>query len=111
MKTKYTPGPWFYDKTWGLIHDILKSAKGPHESAAEICAVHAGRTGKKDETQANARVIAASPELLEACEYAAELIKIARQYFPKSMKNNDKFQLENTCAAIGRAIQKARGEG
>ena len=45
-----------------------------------------------------------------ACEYAAELIRTARQHFPKSMRNADKFQLENTCATIGKAIAKAKGE-
>ena len=51
----------------------------------------------------------AAPELLEACEQALELIKIARGYFPKSVHNQDKFQLESACAAIGTAIQKAGG--
>jgi hypothetical protein len=48
----------------------------------------------------------AGPELLEALQYAQELLKSARQYFPKSMKNSDRFQLENTNAVVGKAIAK-----
>ena len=59
---------------------------------------------------ANAQLLAAAPELLEACEYAAELIKTARRYFPKSIRNRDRFQLENVCATLGKAIRKAKAE-
>ncbi len=66
-----------------------------------------------EEGQANARRIVqcvnSHDDLLEACIYAKKLIEIARQYFPKSIRNTDKFQLENTCAAIGKAIYKAEG--
>jgi hypothetical protein len=55
-------------------------------------------------------LIAAAPEMLEALEYAAEIIKTARQYFPKSIQNSDRFQLENTCASVGKAIVHAKGE-
>jgi hypothetical protein len=48
--------------------------------------------------------------LLEACKHAAELIKTARQHFPKSIHHADKFQLENTCACISYAIAKAEWE-
>lgn len=47
------------------------------------------------------------PELLDALKYAYKLIPIARQFFPKSIRNSDTFQLENTCAMVGKAISKA----
>jgi hypothetical protein len=46
-------------------------------------------------------------ELLQALSYAAELIKTARRYFPKSIRNRDKFQLENTNAAIVDVLYRA----
>lgn len=52
-------------------------------------------------------LMCAAPELLKALEYAAELIPIARRYFPKSIENSNTFQLENTCATINTAIHKA----
>ena len=47
-------------------------------------------------------------EMLQALEYAQEFIKLARRYFPKSIQHRDKFQLENACATIGKAIQRAK---
>lgn len=49
-------------------------------------------------------------ELLEACQEAMKLVEVARQYFPKSIHNGDKFKLENTCAMIGNAIAKTEGK-
>lgn len=46
------------------------------------------------------------PELLEALHVSAELIKIARAYFPKSVKHPDKFKLELASATIGKALQQ-----
>ena len=43
--------------------------------------------------------------LLQACKEAERLIVKARKYFPKSIKNSDKFELENTCATISRALE------
>lgn len=63
----------------------------------------------KQQQADNARLIATSPELLAACKMAAKLILTARQYYPKSMHNNNKFDLENTNATIMAAIAKAEG--
>lgn len=57
-----------------------------------------------------ATLFAASPELLDALRYASELIPVARKYFPKSIRNRDRFQLENTCATINKAITKVEGQ-
>jgi hypothetical protein len=51
--TKHTPGPWVRNETWGLI----VSGDG------EVAALHSGN-------EANARLIAAAPELLAALEDA-----------------------------------------
>lgn len=52
----------------------------------------------------------AAPDMVEALTYAAAIIKVARRYFPKSVSNHDRFDLENTNAAINKALAKARGE-
>jgi hypothetical protein len=68
----------------------------------------------KRQSMAAQRALIAEQEreraLLEACKCAAELIKTARQHFPKSIHHPDKFQLEHTCACISKAIDKAEGE-
>lgn len=45
-------------------------------------------------------------EVLEALKIADNLVKIARQYFPKSIRNTDRFQLEAACATIKGALAK-----
>ena len=60
-------------------------------------------------TEANARLIAAAPDMYEALKYAKEIIDIAKRYFPKSVTNGDKYSLLNLDATISKAIRKAEG--
>ena len=63
MSVKYTPGPWRHNETWGLImagNDV------------EVAACHAGRGG---DAKANAALIAAAPDLLEALKSMTEAFK------------------------------------
>jgi len=103
---KHTPGPWTYYEWCGSvsannirIFDTPDMYDEDTEKWREMT----------DTEKADLRLIAAAPEMLEALKYADKLIKTARQYFPKSIKNSDRFQLENTCATIGKAINKAEG--
>lgn len=61
------------------------------------------------EGEGNGYLLAAAPEMLEALKNAACLIKCARQYFPKSMHNGNKFELEKINAMVCAAISKAEG--
>lgn len=45
-------------------------------------------------------------ELENVLQTANALVKVARQHFPKSIHHGDRFQLENTSAAIGTALLK-----
>lgn len=47
--------------------------------------------------------------ILETLEAASALINLARQYFPKSPRHHDKFQLECVSAAISKALYIAKG--
>ena len=58
----------------------------------------------------SADLIVAAPDMYEALKETVKLITVARQYFPKSIKKGDKFQLENTCACINKALSKAEGK-
>jgi len=109
-QSKHTPGPW------RATHEgyIASENNGyvPIRTPFRKDAFDDGptRSDHKEETlQANARLIAAAPAMLEALRYAAELIPTARRYFPKSVKFSDRFQLENVCATIGKAIAQAEG--
>ena len=65
MNEKHTPGPWKVDQTWALI-------VGP--KMEEIAAVHSSmpsggnRVSWRQTAEANARLIAAAPDLLQALE-------------------------------------------
>lgn len=49
-------------------------------------------------------LMAASPQMLQALKEAKELVALADKYFPKSIRNSDKFKLLLTDAAINKAI-------
>lgn len=83
MKPKFTPGPWIYDDIYGLI---LAKTNG-----AEIAACHSG-------IEANARLIAAAPEMLAALEWLYPILKARSENAPDSLKK------------IKDLIAKARGE-
>jgi hypothetical protein len=101
MRTTHTPGPW----------KIAMCDDGSGEVVPEvgfgICVMN---LTVAERVEPNARLIAAAPEMLEALKLCAELMTEARKHFPKSIKHRDKFQLENTCATINKAITKAEGE-
>jgi homoserine kinase len=60
---------------------------------------------------ADVRLIASAPELLAALNDARAMLKTARQYFPKSIRNSDTFRLLNVLAnTIEPAIARAKKE-
>jgi hypothetical protein len=63
MKAKHTPGPWHHVGD-GLVYTELTSND---DEAIFICdATEEGWMGPNDEEKANAQLISAAPELLEA---------------------------------------------
>lgn len=102
-QAKHTPGPWTAASQDTETNEI------PIKCGKSILARVAPRPHWDATQEANARLIAAAPAMLEALRYAAKLIPTARRYFPKSVKFSDRFQLENVCATIGKAISQAEG--
>lgn len=104
--TKHTPGPW--EASHVFIENkpnrtIITQREWGGRTIADL-----GETSAVN--PANAALIAASPNLLAACKEAREILKTASQYFPKSIKNPDRFSLLNTLAnTIEPAIKKAEG--
>ena len=96
----HTPGPLFVDgDSESVMHFHVRQGKeaGFHQ-VAMYC------------SEADAHLYASAPDLLEACKAAATLINIARLYFPKSIKNCNKFSLEKTNATLNNVIQEAESE-
>lgn len=105
-KPNITPGPWKQDAR--LNNSSTLSGAGKHlatfhRDGQTTTQVHPSA----GEAEANARAIAAVPDLLEALELARDLIKVARSRFPKSVKNPDTYKLCLADAAIGSALAKA----
>ena len=99
--SKHTKGPWKHDETWGLI----VTAEGH-----EIAACHAGRSGTKQETQANARLISAAPELSSAALLAEITLQRLLDEVKAVKDSHLSFTVESTIAELQRALSKARGE-
>lgn len=123
---KHTPGPWT------VYHENGSLGSGGHYGVEagdlpgrfKTIAVCAHGSVEKPEQRANAALIAAAPEtaaerdrlresnaeLLAALVEARSVLESARQYFPSSIKNPDRFRLLNVLAnAVDPAIAKAIG--
>lgn len=113
----HTPTPWRVSENIieirTFVKDVLDSRGIPTGVLIEEVDRELSTPNAVAHADANAAFIVCAvnshEELLEALKEAQKLISTARQYFPKSMRNSDKFSLENTCAAIGNAIAKAEG--
>ena len=91
--SKHTPGPWTVDETWMLI-------MGPGN--VEIAAIHGGdMRADRQSGRINARLIAAAPDLLAACEEMFSNLAGPLDY-------SSRYGLMWTFAQA--AIQKARGK-
>lgn len=97
MSEKYTPGPWNANFTrfsgWVVGFHITDPK---HGSLRPICEAY-DKTGamNPDEIAANARLIAAAPELLEALKWAVD------------NPNDDAYWIEQARAAIAKATRGA----
>jgi hypothetical protein len=65
MNAKHTPGPWEVDRFYWTIQ---RRMFGPDEPEVEVI----GRLTNGEEAEANARLIAAAPELLKALQMLSD---------------------------------------
>ena len=72
-KATHTPGPWSVGRTSRDDHEYLFGIEGPGEYSYIICDL-CGDGYPEDVQEANARLIAAAPELLEALKAAVAFI-------------------------------------
>lgn len=89
---EHTPGPW--TNPWD---HLIQGAGG-----APVCEVHG------QHMSANARLIAAAPELLAALKLAADAIDYAQAQVDSE---NDRHNLLVRLAQVKRVIAKAEGRG
>lgn len=113
--SKHTPGPWKLRRAESsLEHDFILHA-GPHIIAWSVPRADRSNTRKKSVHIANAKLIAAAPELLEALREMTERIEDHPAYQAlteeeENLTGGDTAEL-SYLARVGRAaITKAEGQ-
>ena len=122
--SKHTPGPWIgAGPSFGLkfpkyTTEIVTEWEDGEGNVVSICELPFSE--HDDENEANARLIAAAPELLKALRIAREHILIDRDSFQEahrypdgSMEREDQKALDRLdakLAKINAAIAKAEGQ-
>lgn len=106
----HTPGPWQLDEfAKDIVEGLGRFAVRHSEHAPGGIAITVGGLG--DEQVANARLIAAAPELLEALEAClAVLPGLEVRSWPPGHEMK-KFALAKARAAISKATEHAKAEG
>lgn len=101
MNAKPTAGPWTHKATASLGPQYAVYSESD-QTGADIAIVY----NNGSEAEANAQLIAAAPDLLEACEKVAELEASTRG---KGLLDVSSVALQEAYRAVATAIQKARG--
>lgn len=108
MNTKHTKGQWAYAQSANNVDFLIHSDSAILPIAATCEEGVAERYRDLEQAEANAKLIAAAPTMLDALIEAQRLLEIVRKYMPKSIKNSDTFNFENVGAnVINAAIRKA----
>ena len=112
----HTPGPWIITERSGFSHDnrprFLIAAPDEPE---RICTVslRGSPNGDSEISLANARLIAAAPELLEACNNLLSLVRklkpMPEVYNPQD-EDEEMWGIGMLCAQADVAIAAAKGE-
>jgi hypothetical protein len=97
----HTPGPWIADPT-GLVVDAAHHASPAKTGTFPVC-FPSGYFGRGEQQQANARLIAAAPELLDIALRSLALMQQAAELFDMPLPMG-------FVADANAAIAKATGE-
>lgn len=120
---KHTPGPWYLAATNGgfQIRNRLSGKKFPETAGLLVATVPHFEVGHNAD-RANARLIAAAPELLEVLEEALGHLEILKNYAEVTARhdpdgdlnidwdNVSSVRIHDLLARLTTTLQKARGE-
>ena len=104
--SKHTPGNWIIDE---VEADLVEITAENRFGQVEIATVQLGYTGKiGDEQRANARLIAAAPEMLEALKAIDLFWSEDRPYGPETKGSRPGFaELHESTRVVWRQIRAA----
>lgn len=107
MKPKYTPAPWYVNPKASLA--VMSPARN------EMCVANCGSYSLStedvfDELAANARLIAAAPDLLEALILCRTWLDATYRALKNNYVDGDYEPLREAAEKAGDAIAKAKGE-
>lgn len=111
MTAKHTPGPWTPE--FGEAYRVRAQQDGGQVAIMTNLKGRDGLAGRRngDEVAANARLIAAAPELLEALRIAREFMSIASDWnFHEAEINGEMRSTYDWLEVVDTAIAKATGE-
>ena len=98
MKSKHTSGPWIHDR------GVVQTSVGHH--VASVMGQYKGGYYSAEETDANATLIAAAPDLFDSLKRLTSVVQDALED-PELDGNGDLLEYEVTRALL--ALKKARG--
>ncbi len=94
MSKKYTPGPWAYNNNGHIIDE--------GDTIIALCTIHPIFRTDEQKMRANARLIAASPDLLTACYAASTAICVDADDYDRNAR-----AMERARGLLKTAIAKA----
>lgn len=103
LSDKHTPGPWSISGVGPKSRTIYRATSGSVYPVCDVTADNLNRYGAGD-LDANTRLIATAPELLEALEKAGEIAMNAQpEDYEKALKEIRKLARAAIAKARGRA--------
>ena len=109
MESKHTPGPWATMRLESQTGWVILRRVDENHAQGPVFALVDATTGVPGDTEANARLIAAAPELLAALK---ELRDMAKQYHRERyarMSQNDQSEFLRCERLAAAAIARAEG--
>lgn len=103
--TEHTPGPWHIDPCGDILSTSVQNMDDQKDNGL-ICALCSDRC--RDENIANARLIAAAPDMLKALERARMTLQNMEGWVASGFPvPDDSEDYEETVIAVYEAIKKA----
>ena len=94
-ETKHTPGPW--------TNGVMVGVSGAHKAGLDLAFITSPLESRRAECEANARLIAAAPDLLESLQLAVEYLAEWHSELPEHVGDNEPGVMAKFHAVIAAA--------